>query len=43
VQSIEDALDKARFNQEKKLVKLAEIMEQNLDFPAIYRGLGLAN
>lgn len=43
VQSIEDALDKARFHQEKKLVKLSEILEQNLDFLAIYKGLGLAN
>jgi len=42
VKNIEDALDKGRFNQEKKLVKLAEILEQNLDFPAIYSGLGLA-
>ena len=42
MQSIEDALDKARFNQEKKLVKLAEIMEQHLDIQAIYSGLGLA-
>ena len=42
VKNIEDALDKAQFNQEKKLVKLAEILEQNLDFPAIYSGLGLA-
>lgn len=43
VQSIEDALDKARFHQEKKLIKLAEILEQNLDFQAVYQGLGLAN
>ena len=42
MQSIEDALDKARFNQEKKLVKLAEIIEQHLDIQAIYSGLGLA-
>jgi len=42
VKSVEDALDKTRFNQEKKLVKLAEIMGQHLDFPAIYSGLGLA-
>ncbi|TET69014.1 MAG: phosphotransacetylase family protein [Dehalococcoidia bacterium] len=42
VQSIEDALEKARFSQEKKLVKLAEILEQHLDFQAIYSGLGLA-
>ena len=43
VQNIEDALEKARFNQEKKLVKLAEILSQNLDFPAIYKGLGLTD
>jgi BioD-like phosphotransacetylase family protein len=42
VQNIEGALDKVRFGQEKKLVKLAEILEKNLDFPAIYRELGLA-
>ena len=42
VQNIEDALGKARFSQEKKLVKLSEILEQNLDFQAIARGLGLA-
>lgn len=43
VKNIEDALDKARFNQEKKLLKLTEIMEQHLNFQAIYRGLGLAD
>jgi BioD-like phosphotransacetylase family protein len=42
LQSIEDALTKARFNHEKKLVKLAEIIEQHLDIQAIYSGLGLA-
>ena len=42
VKRIEKALSEARFNQEKKLVKLAEIMEQHLDFSAIYRGLDLA-
>ena len=41
VKSIEDALGKARFTQEKKLLKLAEIMEKHLDFQAIYRGLGI--
>ena len=40
VTSIEDALGKTRFNQEKKLPKLAEIMEQHFDFQALYRGLG---
>lgn len=43
VKNIEDALDKTRFNQEKKLLKLTEIMEQHLNFQAIYRGLGLAD
>ncbi|MFC1916227.1 DRTGG domain-containing protein [Chloroflexota bacterium] len=43
VNSIEEALDKTRFNQEKKLLKMAEIMGQHLDFQAIFSGLGLAN
>jgi len=42
LKSIEDALDKTRFNQEKKLLKLAEITEQHLSFQAISKGLGLA-
>jgi BioD-like phosphotransacetylase family protein len=42
VNSIELALGKARFNQEKKLSRLAEIMEQ-FDFQAVYKGLGLAS
>ena len=42
VASIEDALDKARLNQEKKLPKLTEIMEQHFDFRTVYQGLGLA-
>ncbi|MFC2001183.1 DRTGG domain-containing protein [Chloroflexota bacterium] len=42
VTGIEVALGKARFNQEKKLPKLAEIMQQHLDFQAIHKGLGLA-
>lgn len=42
VKNIEDALEKTRFNQEKKLLRLAEIMEQHLSFQAIYKGLGLA-
>ena len=42
VMSIEDALGKTRFHQEKKLPKLTEIMEQHFNFPAVYRGLGLA-
>lgn len=43
VNKIEDTLDKARFNQEKKLPKLMAIMEQYFDFRAVYKGLGLAN
>ena len=42
VTGIEGALGKTRFNQEKKLPKLAEIMQQHLDFQAIHKGLGLA-
>ena len=43
LKSIEDALDKTRFNQEKKLLKLAEITEQHLSFQAISKGLCLAD
>jgi len=43
VMSIEDTLGKTRFNQEKKLPKITEIMEQNFNFQAVYRGLGLAD
>jgi len=39
---IEDALTKTRFNQEKKLPKLAEIMAQHFNFEALYHGLSLA-
>lgn len=35
VTSIEDALNKGRFNQEKKLSKLAEIVKQHLDIQAV--------
>ena len=42
VMSIEDALGKTRFHQEKKLPKLTEIMEQHFNFQAVYRGLGLS-
>lgn len=42
VRSIEEALGKTRFHQEKKLAKLAEIMGKQLDFRAIESGLGLA-
>jgi hypothetical protein len=41
IQRIEDALDQARFGQEKKMSKLAEILEKNLDFQAVYKELGL--
>ncbi len=43
VTGIEDALGKPRFNQEKKLLRLTQIMEQHFDFQAVYRGLGLAD
>jgi len=42
IASIEDTLGESRFNQEKKLPRLAEIMEQHCDLTAIHRGLGLA-
>jgi len=42
VKNIEDALDETRFNQEKKLPKLTEIMEQHLDFQTLYKELNLA-
>jgi len=37
--SIEEALGTTRFNQENKLPRLAEIMEQNFNFGAVYQGL----
>jgi BioD-like phosphotransacetylase family protein len=40
--SIEDALDKSRFNQEKKLPRLAEIMKQLFNFQSVYGGLDLS-
>ncbi len=43
VTGIEDALAKVRFNQEKKLPKLSEIVESHLDFQTVYRGLALTN
>ena len=42
VTNIEDALDGKRFNQENKLPKLIEAMEQHFDFEKVYKGLGLA-
>jgi BioD-like phosphotransacetylase family protein len=41
VNSIELALGKGKFNQEKKLPRLSEIMEQQFNFQALYKGLGL--
>lgn len=43
VAAIEDALNKTRFNQEKKLPKLTEIMGKRFNFLAVYQGLGLIN
>lgn len=43
VTSIEDILAKTRFNQESKVPKLTEIMEQHFDFQTVYKGLGLAS
>ncbi len=40
--SVEQALGMTKFNQEKKLPRLAEIMKQRFDFKALYKGLGLA-
>jgi BioD-like phosphotransacetylase family protein len=42
VNSIEQALGETKFNHERKLPRLAEIMEQQFDFQALYKGLGLA-
>lgn len=42
VTNIEAALGNIRFSQENKLPKLTEIIEQNLDFQTVYKGLGLA-
>lgn len=43
VTKIEGVFDKARFNQEKKLPRLGELMKQNFDFATLYKGLGLAS
>ncbi len=43
VMAIEDALNKVRFNQEKKLPKLTEIMEKHFNFQNVHQGLGLAS
>jgi BioD-like phosphotransacetylase family protein len=42
MESVEQALGMAKFNQEKKLPRLAEIMKQGFDFKALYKRLGLA-
>ncbi len=42
VKTIENALSQTRFNQEKKLLRLTEIMKQHFNFPALCQGLGLA-
>lgn len=42
VTKIEGALGNTRFNQEKKLPRLTEIMEHHFNFQAVYQGLGLA-
>jgi BioD-like phosphotransacetylase family protein len=42
VNSVEQALGRSKFNQAKKLPRLAEIMKQQFDFKALYKGLGLA-
>ncbi len=43
VTNIEDVLGKTRFNQENKLPRLTEIMEQHFNFRMVYKGLGLAS
>ena len=40
--SVELALGMTKFNQEKKLPRLDEIIKQRFDFEALYKGLGLA-
>jgi len=41
IRHIEDLLDATRFNQEKKLNRLAEVLQANIDFKTLYAGLGL--
>jgi BioD-like phosphotransacetylase family protein len=43
VNSVEQALGRSKFNQAKKLPRLAEIMKQRFDFKALYKVLGLAD
>ncbi len=42
INNIEEALVNNRFNQENKIPKLVESIEQNFDFQKINRGLGIA-
>ena len=42
-QGLEDALDKTRFNQEKKLPRLTETMQRHFNYQAVYQGLRLAS
>ena len=42
IKHIEDLVDRTRLHQEKKMGRLAEILNSNLDFKAIYSGLGLS-
>ena len=42
MESVEQALGMTKFNQEKKLPRLAEIMKQGFDFKSLSKGLGLA-
>jgi len=42
IRHIEELLDDTRFHQEKKLNKLAEVLQANIDFKTIYAGMGLA-
>lgn len=42
VNSVEQALGRSKFNQAKKLPRLAEIIKQRFDFKTLYKGLGLA-
>jgi len=43
ISNIEEALAKSRFSQEGKLKKLAEILEAEVDFKALYKALGLTS
>lgn len=41
IRNIEDLLDSTRFHQEKKLNRLAEVIQSNIDLKAIWAGLSL--